>query len=53
MADIIIGIVLLAVVGLAIAYIVREKKKGVRCIGCSSAGTCPHKCNGGCQNHSK
>ena len=43
MADIIIGIVLLAVVGVAIAYIVKEKKRGVKCIGCPNAGTCSKK----------
>lgn len=30
--------VILVIVGAAIAYIVREKRKGVRCIGCSSNG---------------
>jgi len=49
MADIIIGIVLLIVVGAAIVYIVREKKRGVKCIGCPNAGTCQKK-NCGCQS---
>ena len=40
MADlIVIGIVLL-IVGAAMAYIIKEKKKGVKCIGCPAAGTC-------------
>ena len=43
MADIIVGIVLVILVGAAIAYIVREKKRGVVCIGCPSAGTCASK----------
>ena len=47
MADIIIGLVLLAVVGVAIAYIVKEKKRGVKCIGCPNAGTCQKKNCGG------
>jgi len=40
MADIIIGGILIVLVGAAIAYIVREKKRGVVCIGCPAAGTC-------------
>ena len=43
MVDIIISIILLLVVGLAIYYIVKEKKKGNKCIGCPAAGNCPHK----------
>ena len=43
MADIIIGGILIVLVGAAIAYIVREKKRGVVCIGCPAAGTCPSK----------
>lgn len=40
MIDIIVGGVLAVLVGAAIAYIIREKKKGVACIGCPAAGTC-------------
>ena len=40
MIDIIVGAVLVILVGAAIAYIIREKKKGVACIGCPAAGTC-------------
>ena len=51
MADfIVIGVLLLAV-GLAVAYIVKEKKSGRKCIGCPSGGCCNkkkgHSC--GCQ----
>ena len=49
MADFIIIAVLLIVVGAAIAYIIREKKRGVKCIGCPNAGTCAGKHTaGGC-----
>ena len=41
--DFIIAGVLLLVIGGALAYIIKEKKKGVKCIGCSEAGNCPHK----------
>lgn len=40
MANLICVIAVLAVIGAAIAYIVKEKKKGTRCIGCPAAGTC-------------
>ncbi len=39
MTDIIILAILLVILGAAIAYIVRAKKNGARCIGCSS-GSC-------------
>ncbi len=48
MADIIIGAIVIALVGAASVYIYKEKKKGVKCIGCPSAGTCASKNNGGC-----
>jgi len=40
MTDIIAAIVIVLVVGAAAAYIVKSKKKGVKCIGCPSAGSC-------------
>lgn len=48
---IVLGIVAL-LVGCAIAYIVREKKRGAKCIGCSAC-TSNHKdggCHGNCYN---
>lgn len=36
---IVIGI-LLVLVGAAVLYICKEKKKGTRCIGCPAAGCC-------------
>lgn len=46
MENIIVGGIIILLVGGAIAYIIKEKKKGVRCIGCPSAG----KCSGHCGN---
>lgn len=41
--DNLIAIVLIAVIlGTAITYIIRAKKKGVTCIGCPSCGSCGH-----------
>ena len=48
MADLIIGLIVVVLAGLAIGYIVRAKKRGVTCIGCSQAGTCSMKSQGGC-----
>lgn len=58
MADLIIGIVLLVVVGAAIRYIVKAKKSGAKCIGCPADGACSHKsgsagCSCGCQSDAK
>ena len=39
---IIIGIILI-IVGIAVYYIRKEKKKGTRCIGCPSSGCCGNK----------
>lgn len=48
MADVIVAGIILIIVGSAMAYIIREKKKGVRCIGCSHAGACSVAKNGQC-----
>jgi len=46
-AILIIGLIL----GAAIGYIIREKKKGTKCIGCPHAKTCGAKgCQGGCSS---
>ena len=41
--DIIAIAVIAAVVGIAVAYIVRQKKKGAKCIGCPYADACAKK----------
>ncbi len=57
MIDIIIGLVVIAILSLAIGYIVRAKRAGVKCIGCSMGGSCASSkpareegdgCSGGC-----
>ncbi len=45
MADIIAIAVILIVVGAALYYIIKSKKRGVKCIGCPHAGKCS-KCEG-------
>lgn len=41
MANIIIAVIVLGIIGGAVFYIIKEKKKGTRCIGCPAAGHCP------------
>lgn len=41
--DIIIILVIAAIVAAAIRYIVRAKKKGVKCIGCPAGDCCSRK----------
>jgi hypothetical protein len=47
MTNIIVILVILAIVCAAIAKIIVEKKKGVKCIGCPSSG----KSNCGCSSN--
>lgn len=51
MADFIVIVVLAVVIGGAVAYMVKQKKRGARCIGCSSGGCCSGSCN--CHNEKK
>lgn len=40
MATIITLLIVLLAVGGALTYIIKSKKRGVKCIGCSEAGSC-------------
>lgn len=44
MVDFIVLGIILIVLGAAIAYIVKTKKSGARCIGCPDGGSCSGKC---------
>lgn len=46
MADLIVVVILLIIIGAAIAYIVKAKKSGIKCIGCPSGGSCSGKSDG-------
>ena len=48
MVDLILIFVIAAIVGGAVWYIRREKRKGVRCVGCPHSGTCSGNCSGKC-----
>lgn len=40
MGNIIVFLILALIIGVAVVYIVRAKKSGVKCIGCSAGGSC-------------
>ncbi|MBM6852882.1 heavy-metal-associated domain-containing protein [Mediterraneibacter glycyrrhizinilyticus] len=42
MANVIAAVILVILIGSAAAYIAREKKRGVKCIGCPAGGNCPN-----------
>ncbi|MBQ8411639.1 MAG: FeoB-associated Cys-rich membrane protein [Ruminiclostridium sp.] len=46
--DVIVSVILIAIIGGIVAYIVKAKKRGEKCIGCPYAKQCGGKCNGGC-----
>ena len=48
MENVIIIAILVAIIGGAIWYIVKEKKKGTVCIGCPASGSCSSKASGCC-----
>lgn len=48
MADLIILAIVALIIGVAVAYIVKAKKSGVKCIGCPHGGTCGKCASGGC-----
>ncbi len=56
MTDLIIAGIVLVVIGAAIAYIIKAKKNGAKCIGCPANGKCSGKHEGhsdcGCGCHS-
>jgi len=48
MADLIVIAIVVLIIGAAVAYIVKAKKSGVKCIGCPAGGTCSGNCSGDC-----
>lgn len=40
MTNIIVGLIILIIVGAAVTYIVRAKRRGARCVGCPDSGCC-------------
>ncbi len=46
METVIVTLILAAVLGTAVGYIIRAKKKGRKCIGCPDSGRCNGCCEG-------
>ncbi|MDO5540216.1 MAG: FeoB-associated Cys-rich membrane protein [Eubacteriales bacterium] len=45
MIDFVVGAILIVVVGSALAYIIKARKNGIKCVGCPDAkncGSCSH-----------
>ena len=40
--------IVVAIVALAVGYIIKAKKRGVKCVGCPSGGSCSGSCGGSC-----
>ena len=52
MENILILAALGAIIGLAVGYLIRAKKKGVKCIGCPNGAACGKSgCSGQCHNN--
>lgn len=50
MTNLIVGLVIIVIIGLSITKVVKEKRKGTKCIGCPSAGA-NNKSNCGCNTN--
>lgn len=48
MGNAVVILILAVIIGAAVAYIVKAKKSGVKCIGCSAGGSCA--CGDGLNN---
>ncbi len=48
MTNIIIVLVVVVILGLAISYIIREKKSGSKCVGCPHGKSCNTKKDNSC-----
>lgn len=46
MTNVLLIIALLLIIGAAVIYIIKAKKRGVKCIGCPAGGSCNGHCNG-------
>ena len=40
--------VVVAIVALAVGYIIKAKKRGVKCVGCPDSSSCAGSCSGSC-----
>ena len=58
MVDFLITIILVTILGAAVAYIIKAKRRGAKCIGCPDSGNCTQEkltvsacggCSGNCR----
>lgn len=40
MIDFVVGAILVVIVGLALMYIIKSRKNGIKCVGCPEAKNC-------------
>ena len=45
MTTIITALIIAVIIGLAVFYVIKQKKKGTKCIGCPYADSCNKNCN--------
>ena len=45
MGNVIVLLIIILILALSITKVVKEKKKGVKCIGCPHSKGCPSNCN--------
>lgn len=53
MEDIIVIAIIVVIVGLAAFYVIKQKKKGKKCIGCPYGSSCGSKNNCNCNSNKK
>lgn len=55
MENVIVALILLAIAGAAVLYLIRVKKNGGGCVGCPSSKKCSGKCSEccGCEDKDK
>ena len=46
MVNFIVGAIVVSIIGAIIYYLVRAKRRGVKCVGCPYASACGGKCSG-------
>lgn len=45
MENFIVIVILALIIGFALAYVIKARKKGVKCIGCPEGGKCSGNCS--------
>ncbi len=53
MKDLIVILILVAIVAAIVIYLIRQKKRGVHCIGCPHGGSCGKSKGCNCGNQTK